>query len=75
MLRTPASVTAPGVALASSLLEDAPFEVLLVNARHVKNLPGRKTDVSDAAWLAQLGAHGWSAARSCHPSRSGSCGT
>jgi hypothetical protein len=35
-----------------------PFEVMLVNARHVKNLPGRKTDVSDAAWLAQLGAHG-----------------
>ncbi|MET7718966.1 hypothetical protein ABZS89_42790, partial [Streptomyces sp. NPDC005407] len=27
-------------------------------ARQVKNLPGRKTDVSDAAWLAQLGAHG-----------------
>ena len=40
------------------LLEDASLEVLLVNARHVKNLPGRKTDVSDAAWLAQLGAHG-----------------
>jgi transposase len=40
------------------LLEDAGFEVLLVNARQVKNLPGRKTDVSDAAWLAQLGAHG-----------------
>ena len=40
------------------LLEDAPFETMLVNARHVKNLPGRKTDVSDAAWLAQLGAHG-----------------
>jgi transposase len=31
------------------LLEDAGFEVVLVNARHVKNLPGRKTDVSDAA--------------------------
>ena len=31
---------------------------MLVNARHVKNLPGRKSDVSDAAWLAQLGAHG-----------------
>lgn len=30
---------------------------MLVNARHVKNLPDRKTDVSDAAWLAQLG-HG-----------------
>ncbi len=40
------------------LLEDAPFKVELVNARHVKNIPGRKTDVSDAAWLAQLGAHG-----------------
>jgi len=42
----------------ASLLEDGPFEVLLVNARHVKNLPGRKSDVCDAAWLAQLGAHG-----------------
>jgi transposase len=31
---------------------------MLVNARHVKNLPGRKTDVSDVAWLVQLGAHG-----------------
>ena len=40
------------------LLEDAGFEMMLVNARHVKNLPGRKTDVSDATWLAQLGAHG-----------------
>jgi transposase len=40
------------------LLEDAGFEVLLVNARQVKNLPGRKTDVADATWLAQLGAHG-----------------
>ena len=40
------------------LLEDGPFDVMLVNARHVKNLPGRKSDVSDAAWLAQLGAHG-----------------
>ena len=40
------------------LLEDGPFEVVLCNPRHVKNLPGHKTDVSDAAWLAQLGAHG-----------------
>lgn len=40
------------------LLQDAGFEVMLVNARHVKNLPGRKTDVADATWLAQLGAHG-----------------
>jgi transposase len=40
------------------LLEDAGFDLVLVNARHVKNMPGRKSDVSDAAWLAQLGAHG-----------------
>jgi len=41
------------------LLEDLPgVAVELVNARHVKNLPGRKSDVSDATWLAQLGAHG-----------------
>jgi transposase len=41
------------------LLEDLfGVEVMLVNARHVKNLPGRKTDVADATWLAHLGAHG-----------------
>lgn len=41
------------------LLEDLPgIEVMLVNARHVKTVPGRKTDVADATWLAQLGAHG-----------------
>jgi transposase len=37
------------------VLEEVPgLELMLVNPRHVKNLPGRKTDVSDAAWLAQL---------------------
>lgn len=40
------------------VLEHGPFEVMLVNAAHAKNVPGGKTDVSDAAWLAQLGAHG-----------------
>jgi len=30
------------------------FELLLVNARHVKHVPGRKTDVQDCQWLAQL---------------------
>ena len=30
------------------------FTILLVNARHVKNVPGRKTDVKDCQWLAQL---------------------
>jgi transposase len=39
------------------LLEDD-FTVLLVNAAHVKHLPGRKSDTIDAAWLAQLLAHG-----------------
>ncbi len=33
---------------------DEDFELMLVNARHVKNVPGRKTDVSDAQWLCQL---------------------
>ena len=36
-----------------AVLEDD-FELLLVNARHVKDLPGRKTDVKDAEWLCQL---------------------
>ena len=34
------------------------FELILANAAHVKNVPGRKTDVSDAVWLADLLAHG-----------------
>jgi transposase len=33
---------------------ERPVEVLLVNARHVKNVPGRKSDALDAAWLAEL---------------------
>ncbi|MFZ0161774.1 MAG: IS110 family transposase [Kineosporiaceae bacterium] len=33
---------------------DADLEILLVNAGHVKNVPGRKTDVKDSQWLAQL---------------------
>jgi transposase len=39
------------------LLEDC-LSVILVNAAHAKGLPGRKTDVSDAAWLAQMGECG-----------------
>jgi len=31
---------------------------MLVNARHVKTVPGRKSDVADASWLPQLGAQG-----------------
>lgn len=34
------------------------FEVLLVNAQHIKFVPGRKTDINDAQWIAQLLQHG-----------------
>lgn len=34
------------------------MEVILVNARHIKNVPGRKTDISDCKWLAGLLRHG-----------------
>jgi transposase len=40
------------------ILERRGFEVLLVNARDSKNVPGRKTDVNDAQWLQQLHEHG-----------------
>lgn len=36
-----------------NLLEDR-FHILLVNAQHIKNVPGRKTDVKDSEWIAQL---------------------
>lgn len=40
-----------------NVLED-PFEILVVNAKHVKHVPGRKTDVKDSEWLAELMMHG-----------------
>ena len=40
------------------ILEQRGFEVLLVNARDTRNVPGRKTDVNDAQWLQQLHQHG-----------------
>jgi transposase len=40
------------------ILSDGEFELVLANATHVKNVPGRKTDVNDATWLADLIAHG-----------------
>src|SRR5207248_1346436 len=40
------------------VLEDGEVELVLANASHVKNVPGRKTDVNDATWLAELLAHG-----------------
>jgi transposase len=40
------------------ILSDGDFALVLANAVHVKNVPGRKTDVNDATWLADLLAHG-----------------
>jgi transposase len=39
------------------VLEDT-LELVLANAMHIKNVPGRKTDVNDATWIADLLAHG-----------------
>lgn len=40
------------------VLEAAGLEVVVVNGRHVQNVPGRKTDMADCQWLATLHAHG-----------------
>jgi len=40
------------------VLSDGEFKLMLANAEHVRNVPGRKTDVKDAVWLADLLAHG-----------------
>jgi transposase len=39
-------------------LLEGDFEILVVNAHHIKNVPGRKTDVKDAEWIADLLTHG-----------------
>jgi transposase len=41
-----------------NLLEDSSMQLLVVNARHIKAVPGRKTDVRDAEWIADLLQHG-----------------
>lgn len=41
-----------------NLLELEGFDVMVVNAKHIKNVPGRKTDVKDAEWIAGLLQHG-----------------
>jgi transposase len=40
------------------ILDDGEFTLLLANAAHVRNVPGRKTDVNDATWHSELLAHG-----------------
>jgi transposase len=39
-------------------LMEGDFELVLANAQHIRNVPGRKTDVNDASWIAELLAHG-----------------
>lgn len=39
-------------------LEEGPFEIIVGNARRIRNVPGRKTDVKDSEWLADLVRHG-----------------
>ena len=48
---------------------------MLVNARHIKQVPGRKTDVKDAEWIAQLLQHGLLSPGLVPPRRSASSAT
>ena len=57
------------------VLEERPFELKLVNAQHVEILPGRKSDVLDAEWLADCSSMACCAAVSCRHRRSGGRGT
>ncbi|MBC8506288.1 MAG: IS110 family transposase [Chloroflexi bacterium] len=43
---------------AFEILEERGFEVLIVNARHIKNVPGKKSDVLDCQWIQQLHTYG-----------------
>ncbi len=54
-------------------LEAAGLEGVVVNGRHVPNVPGRKTDMADCQWLATLHAHGLLRGGFVPPQRSGVC--
>ena len=41
-----------------NILEGSPIQLLVVNAQNIRGLPGRKTDVQDAEWIAELLQHG-----------------
>ena len=41
-----------------NILESSDLNAMVVNARHMKAVPGRKTDVKDAEWIADLLRHG-----------------
>jgi transposase len=49
------------------------FQLILANAQHVKAIPGRKSDMSDAEWLAELLAHGLIRSSFVPPKESRSC--
>src|ERR1700730_8916011 len=38
-----------------NILSDGAFELIVANAAHIKNVPGRKTDINDATWIADFG--------------------
>ena len=48
-------------------------ELIVGNARHIRNVPGRKTDVKDAEWIADLVRHGLIARSLCRPRHCASC--
>ena len=54
------------------LLDDA-LNVMLVNARHARNVPGRKTSPTLSGWPSWV-LMGWCGPRSCRPNPSGCCG-
>jgi len=57
------------------ILDDGEFTLLLVNAAHVKNVPGRKTDVNDAGWpnCWRTVCSGRASCRTCRPRRCATC--
>ena len=57
------------------LEDEESFTLVLANAQHIRNVPGRKSDRNDAAWIADLLAHGLIRAASCRRPRSRNCAT
>jgi Transposase len=70
---TPGALESPGVYWEPvwNLLEGQ-FALLLVNAQHIKTVPGRKTDTKDSEWLADLLRHGLLPSATAAPSHQGS---
>lgn len=57
------------------VLEASVSEVWVINARHMRNVPGRKTDVADAVWGHRCSSTAWCGRPSSPRSRSERCGT